>query len=124
VYGSLKQGFGNHACLTGATYCGEAMLNRAKLLNLGPYPGMIPGENGERVFGEVYFINAKILKRLDMLEGHPNFYCREQREIFFNSDDIKMAWCYFLSPNSIAHYKEVCKEIPDGRWTQECRRAR
>lgn len=118
VYGSLKKGHGNHRCLEGATFVGPGILDNAKMLNLGAFPGIIPAADID-VFGEVYKITPDILKRLDRLEGHPTFYCRKLAPIFTDFEETSApieAWVYFLSEDSAAHYQELCETIPSGNW--------
>ena len=118
VYGSLKRGHGNHRCLEGAEFIGPGILDNAKMLNLGAFPGIVPSATGE-IFGELYKINPGILARLDRLEGHPSFYCREMKPIFegFEQDSpLFEAWVYFLSKDSAEHYSKLCDEIPSGQW--------
>ena len=118
VYGSLKRGFGNHRCLEGAEFIGPGILDNAKMLNLGAFPGLVPATTGE-IFGEIYKITPTILVRLDRLEGHPHFYCREIKPIFEGFEQNSPcfeAWVYYLSKDSIAHYSEICETIPSGNW--------
>lgn len=77
VYGTLLRGFGNWSwCLKDrATFIKEAELPNFKMLHLGGFPGIIPGDSV--VKGEVFtFDSDEVLRDLDRLEGHPNFYVR------------------------------------------------
>lgn len=88
VYGTLKQGYGNHRLLKGKSlYMGEAELLDYGVFPL-PYgfPGILPKE-GEIVKGELYSIDEQVLNGLDCLEGfyepnHPhNMYERVEVEV-------------------------------------------
>ncbi|KAL8050609.1 hypothetical protein ABFX02_06G091600 [Erythranthe guttata] len=78
TYGTLKQGFSNHALLqdmmaTGdATFLGCCRTRRSLPLVCGPYrvPFLLnlPGR-GDRVSGEIYAVSAAALARMDELEG-------------------------------------------------------
>ncbi|KAL7147195.1 hypothetical protein ABFS83_06G091500 [Erythranthe nasuta] len=78
TYGTLKQGFSNHALLqdmmaTGdATFLGCCRTRRTLPLVCGPYrvPFLLnlPGR-GDRVSGEIYAVSAAALARMDELEG-------------------------------------------------------
>ena len=114
VYGTLKKGFGNHHVLQGAEFVGEATLPDGKMLHLGAFPGLIPGNT--RIFGEVYRTTPHILQRLDRLEGHPSFYMRSIQEVFLDSNHVAPAWCYFLSADSREHYSKLCPVIEEGIW--------
>ncbi|XP_061939617.1 putative gamma-glutamylcyclotransferase CG2811 isoform X4 [Apis cerana] len=118
VYGTLKRGEPNH-CLIQDTENGYA-----KFLGLGrttiPYPLIIatdynipfllkkPGF-GHHVFGEVYDVDSKMLKKLDELEEHPAFYKRSEENILFAPESkvksmdkfeevstLIKVWIYFL----------------------------
>ena len=71
VYGTLKRGGSNHACLAGQAFVGDARTAPGfRLYELDGYPGMVP-EAGDRdgVFGEVWEVDAVCLSHLDALEG-------------------------------------------------------
>ncbi len=70
VYGSLRQGHGNHRLLTESEYVGifktPAIYN---LYSLGGYPGL--KENGDTsVTMEVYAVDDTTARRVDGLEGY------------------------------------------------------
>lgn len=101
VYGTLKQGHGNHRLLRGSKYLGRSMIEgRYKMLSLGGFPGLV--QSGElpnnRISGEVYQIDEDTLQSLDWLEGHPKFYERKKVPTQF-----KNAWCYFLPEQYLTH---------------------
>lgn len=95
VYGSLKQGRGNHDMLSKGRLLGRCMIEgKYSMLDLGYYPGLVH-RNGDaptrKVLGEVYLVDRDTLQILDMLEGHPNYYARHKVQTPW-----KGAWCYFL----------------------------
>lgn len=73
VYGTLKQGGGNHAVLSDQSFVGEARTVAGfRLFDLGEYPGMIADPNSAvRVTGEVWSVSDEALTRLDAFEGVP-----------------------------------------------------
>lgn len=77
VYGTLKKGKGSHRLLSSAEFLGEAVTTPDfTMYDFGYFPAVVAGgESG--VLGEVYTIGKKIRRRLDTLEGHPNYYQRE-----------------------------------------------
>ncbi|XP_017766841.1 PREDICTED: putative gamma-glutamylcyclotransferase CG2811 isoform X2 [Eufriesea mexicana] len=118
VYGTLKRGEPNHSLIQ------DAANGYAKFLGLGktstPYPLIIatqynipfllkkPGF-GHHVFGEIYDVDTKMLKKLDELEEHPTFYERSQEDVHWategkakstdNFDEVSTlikVWIYFL----------------------------
>ncbi len=87
VYGTLMTGFGNNYLITE----GELVDNIARtydsafdLLDFGGFPALIKkAEDGFFVEGELWDVPSSLVKeRLDMLEGHPNFYRRQLIKIY------------------------------------------
>ena len=74
IYGTLKRGFPNHeAGLAGARFLGRVRTLEAYPLIVGgrwfsPYLIDEPGQ-GQRVFGELFAVNAAGLALLDRMEG-------------------------------------------------------
>lgn len=102
VYGTLKQGHGNHDHhLWDAYYLGSGV-------TADPYPLVVNGlpylldvkGKGHNVEVEVYEVSNKELAQLDRLEGHPNWYRRVTIPIRLDSNPKKTitAWVY-LMPN-------------------------
>jgi gamma-glutamylaminecyclotransferase len=93
VYGTLLVGEENHRFLERARSIGRARTEpRFRLLDLGPYPAMLPG--GEiGVHGEVYEVDRETLERLDALEDHPHLYRRTAIPL----DDGTLAEAYLLT---------------------------
>jgi len=95
VYGTLKQGHGNHRLLANSKFLGRCVLTgKHRLVSLGGFPGLVQtdAEAPDRaVSGEVYQINDETLMSLDFLEGHPRFY--ERRKL---ATPFKNAWAYYL----------------------------
>jgi gamma-glutamylaminecyclotransferase len=97
VYGSLKQGFGNHRLLEKANFIGSGEtppIYEMRGEGRG-YPGIFKGDS--RVQVEVYSVTHEELKNLDSLEGHPNFYRREVTDILLDSGEKLPAFIYKLS---------------------------
>jgi len=80
VYGSLKQGFGNHDVMSqiGAVFISTAITEHTRfdLVTLGHFPGLVTGKY--QVEGEVYEVDADALRTLDHFEGSPTFYKRKE----------------------------------------------
>jgi gamma-glutamylcyclotransferase (GGCT)/AIG2-like uncharacterized protein YtfP len=69
VYGTLRKGDSRFGVLDGCEcIIEEAYLDGYDMLNLGSFPGIIPGEG--RIRGEIYQIDDVILSRLDSIEGY------------------------------------------------------
>lgn len=119
VYGTLMRGHVNHHWLAAARFGGERCLAGARLHNLGPFPMAVPaGEDqpddpSPRVYGELWWIDAACLQRLDRLEGHPRLYERRQLQL----NDGHLAWVYLGRPRQV-RFSPV---LADGRWRRSAR---
>lgn len=53
--------------------------------------------NGKHVKGEVYKVDDNVLKNLDILEDHPNYYIREPCQVRSLDENSSItAWIYFI----------------------------
>ena len=103
-YGTLKRGYPNHWLLNDpnnglAKFLGEAKLRRRHPLVVGPFnlPALLPVQNeGKEVNGELYELDSKMMKRIDELERHPDWYRRTQTQcVLQDSDEIVDCEVYF-----------------------------
>jgi gamma-glutamylcyclotransferase (GGCT)/AIG2-like uncharacterized protein YtfP len=110
VYGTLRRGGSNHAWLAGSHYGGEGRLPGARLYDLGPFPMAIvtPETAAESIEGELWWVDAAVLTRLDRLEGHPRLYERRQLPLACG----RWAWVYLGRPRQVRH----SPVLPQGRW--------
>lgn len=71
VYGTLKQGFGNHSLLRNSGFVGAAMTEREFVMVGSSFPYIYTKEEGSfRILGEVYEVTSRDVERaLDILEG-------------------------------------------------------
>jgi gamma-glutamylaminecyclotransferase len=102
VYGTLKQGHGNHERhLSDSYYTGSGSTkDKLPLVISGlPYLFKKPGV-GHHVEVEVYQVTDAVLRALDGLEGHPNWYRRESTTIELDSGGSIEAWVYFMTDDS------------------------
>jgi gamma-glutamylcyclotransferase (GGCT)/AIG2-like uncharacterized protein YtfP len=85
------RGYGLHRVLArGATFEGEGTV-RGRLVDLGRYPGLVPGDG--RVRGEIYRLDdAELLPVLDREEGY-NFV-RQRTIVTLASGRRARAWTY------------------------------
>lgn len=104
VYGTLKRGFGNHRLLNGCDFVGEAKTKAGEftMIALGGFPGMIETPKGERpegtVSGEIYEVtDSEDLRRLDGLEGHPDWYRRTQVTVYNAEGPVVLDTYVYLS---------------------------
>ncbi|XP_048477759.1 putative gamma-glutamylcyclotransferase CG2811 isoform X1 [Plutella xylostella] len=108
VYGTLKKNEPNHYWLTapengkGTFVSAATTKNKYPLIIATKYniPFLLysPG-NGHHVCGEIYEVDDLMLSKLDILEGHPDYYIREVDDVvpktLDNSNHVK-CWVYFL----------------------------
>lgn len=113
VYGTLKQGHGNHPALSEAEFLGRCVLTgNVTLVDLGWYPGLVRDAAEESsVFGEVYRVDESTLDTLDLIEGHPNFYTR----LKMPTEEFKNVWVYTLPDD----YLEGNDVVDNGCWRPE-----
>lgn len=112
VYGTLKEGHGNHPALASAEFLGTHVVEGGyKMYNMGYFPGVVrDADSTDSLHGEVYLVDEPTLQHLDFIEGHPNFY--ERTKI---STPWKRAWVYLLRPEDV----EGQPVIPLGDWRDE-----
>lgn len=93
VYGTLKQGFGNHR-LIDAEPVEHGVVRGHRLYESG-IPFLVEDKTSDYdVVVEVYDVDADTLESLDWLEGHPSFYCRKELDIILADGDVTSAWVY------------------------------
>ena len=131
VYGTLKNGEGNHIFLQHATYLGDAWTKEEYTLLEDHYNGLpyVIKEPSYSINGEIYEVDEFTFMMIDNLEGHPHFYERELVECFipieddFARDDGRMkqgiqeeeAWLYFLKEFDTTSVRK----LPNGYWRGE-----
>lgn len=90
VYGTLKRNQPNHYWLTEQSNGISTFLVEGNTLD--PYPLLIGTRynipflvnlpaTGHKINGEIYEIDGHMLGKLDELEGHPNYYLRQQIDV-------------------------------------------
>lgn len=89
VYGSLRQGMGNHRVLGDSPLLGQCRVTGFEMFSLGGFPFVRHGD-GEITI-EVYAVNEHTSMRLDNLEGYPSFY---NRALIWTP--YGPAWIYFI----------------------------
>jgi gamma-glutamylcyclotransferase (GGCT)/AIG2-like uncharacterized protein YtfP len=101
VYGTLRKGYGNHRLLEegNAFFIGDAVTEEKYKLTASGIPFVSKSEPICQIKGELYNVDGPTLRRLDQLEGHPNFYYREQIPVLVG-DKMVYAWIYFCDTHS------------------------
>jgi gamma-glutamylcyclotransferase (GGCT)/AIG2-like uncharacterized protein YtfP len=110
VYGTLRAGDVNHVYLKQSSFVEKNTTEpQYTLVNLGLFPAMLAKGN-TAVHGEVYNVDDRTLLTLDRLEGHPNFYVREQIKLS-NGEQVN---AYVMPDNNVGKHTV----IESGDWFQ------
>ena len=104
VYGTLKEGFGNHRILAYSEYYADATTTeRYNFFTLGYFPAVVktgqPHLDLYKVDGELYNVDEVVMRRLDDLESNGRLYQRRQRDfdVLLNGEvTVVKAWMYEL----------------------------
>ena len=81
VYGTLKQGYGNHHYLRSATYLGtETLKFNGRMFCVG-FPVLMKSRSKIQVEVEVYKVDAATFAALDRLEGQGHMYMRKRKKL-------------------------------------------
>ena len=98
VYGTLKEGFGNHHFLERALKVGKAETSEKYGMYEMGIPFVIKHENDTTIKGEVYLVDNVTFNNVDLLEGHPTHYRREKIKVnidYKKHTRLTSAWIYF-----------------------------
>ncbi len=122
VYGTLRAGFGNHALLGDAPLVGVGRTQRQFMMLTAGFPVCLVPEDtadGVQITVEVYDLSSSsapeaILRRLDNLEGHPEWYKREELIVRFEDGTTTSAWMYIM-PGTTEDFPSW-KHVPHGDW--------
>ena len=102
VYGTLKQGYGNHYLVEDGRFLGKATTLKPYLLWHSGFPIATHNQDiadrlGEQmlpVIGEVYEVSDTQLRRCDSLEGHPRWYKRVHVQAELDNGNIVEPYIY------------------------------
>ena len=106
VYGTLKKGFSNSHLLNSADFIGDGKTANKYIMHGTGIPYMHPqtdNTRGNNNVVEVYQVTDSTLKRLDILEGHPNHYERKETPIKMKDGTIISAQVYFCDTEVDPH---------------------
>lgn len=101
VYGTLRRNEGNDHYLRASEFIGEATSidNGFVLRGRGPVPYLSrPGETPRsgKVKGEIFVVSDEHLPAIDRLEGHPQWYRREEHDFTLENGNVVTAWVYLI----------------------------
>ena len=99
VYGTLKYKHSNNYLLRQSTMLGVGLTTQKFALYEDGIPYVSKSSKVSKILGEVWLVNKTTLNNLDLLEGHPNWYKREEVNIEYinmNSKRVmEKVWLYF-----------------------------
>lgn len=99
VYGSLRQGHGNHHLLEGASCYGTGQtLSNCAMYVVSGYPYVTSSEQRYPIIGELYAVDVAMLEKLDKMEGHPRYYVRRETTVVVAGQEYT-CWMYFRDPD-------------------------
>jgi molybdenum cofactor cytidylyltransferase len=110
VYGTLMRGGLRHDALRGQQFLREAVTRPKYLLfDMGGHPGLVVADKaGRAVHGELYEVERRLIRPLDMIEGSPESYRLEPVEIEGEAGSVSA----YLFQKSTAGLRQ----IEAGRW--------
>ncbi len=113
VYGTLRKTDVRNSVLDSSEFLGSyKSIPKYTMYSLGAFPCITFGGKTS-IVGEVYAVDDYTLDRLDMIEGHPNFYTRMPIELLDNNTEISSvnSQAYFIVNN-----EPTGKSIKSGDW--------
>ena len=94
AYGTLRPGFGNNRLLSGSNHIGTGKTAEKYKMTANGIPFVKKNKKIHNVVVDLFEVDNNTLEKLDALEGHPEWYCREQIPVILN-DAVVTAWLYF-----------------------------
>lgn len=112
VYGSLRKGLYNHYLMSHSDFIKTVSVEVPfKMISMSDrFPALIPTKENNLVVFELYKVDDKTARNLDILEGYPDFYSKKYIKI--EDEDYLV---YYLSPLKITNEGEV---VESGDWTE------
>lgn len=124
VYGSLRQGLGNHRLLEndGVNFLGNGeTLSNATMISMGAFPAITqPSAEGGNypIRVEVYEVDEPTFQSLERLEGYPTFYDREEVQVVMSDKTTIKANIYFIAR---CDERNVSNILDHGDWVANLR---
>lgn len=118
VYGTLKQGHGNHYYLTDSEFLGKGVSLGSFLLGHSSFPAVVPHKNGVPIVVELYSVSGRTLMQLDRLEGVPTFYKRDFFSFRTDKETIPAILYFMEKPNGLFGWELPEKKVPHW-WTKK-----
>lgn len=115
VYGSLRKGMGLNPVLSSSVLLGTVQtLPKYTMYDLGAFP-CITKDGDSSITGDVYRVDGGVLSQLDVIEGVPNLYVRDEIEtedIYI--DNVGKLYAYYWASEEVQMIDEY--KIHSGDW--------
>ena len=107
VYGTLRKGWGNHRLIADAEFVGKGRTTEKLVLTQSGIPYVSrdkvnqPGFEANNVVVEIYKVtDPTMMRNLDSLEGHPDWYFRSPVEVQLENEETVVAEIYLNERSS------------------------
>ena len=117
VYGSLRDGMGNHGLMQGSDLIGKGVLQEGStMFSNGGFPILsFAVVKSEPVVAELYDVaNPRSMAMLDRLEGYPDWYDRTEKEFTMEDGRTMTAWIYHQNKD----FSERLPVVESGDWVK------
>ena len=116
VYGTLKKSHGNSHLLKDSLFIGKGKTEKNFALYRSGIPFVTKTEEVSPIVVEVYSVDESTLSNLDALEGHPNWYVREQTPIIMDEDGHKLNAYLYFNDEEVISRKEFLDLVETGNY--------
>jgi len=96
VHGALRSGNSHHGHLGNAKFLGKGRTKEQFALYLGVLPYVVKSEKVSWIVGEVYEVDKRTLRRLDLVEQCPAWHFREWVDVNLDNGQELKAMMYFV----------------------------
>lgn len=116
VYGTLRRGGSNDFRMAGAEFISSGTIT-GRMYRIDWYPGLVLGEPGDEIHGEVYSVGPGLLEDLDVFEGlsagevEGSEYRRVQTTVVLQNSQVLTAWVWEWLGET-----DEGRRVTDGDW--------
>jgi len=128
VYGTLRQGFGNHRIINDKPFHKTELTNFV-MYSLGGFPAIVESnDDKDTIAVELYEVDDITLANVDSLEGynresdHNPFYDCKEVEVYLGDGNYTTASIYVMHENS--RYIKGAPVVKSGDWVKHTKTSR
>ena len=127
VYGTLLTGHGNwQRILAPSKGVKATTIDQYTMRSMGGFPAVYDAHEGTpstEIVGECFLVDDATVQRLDALEGHPNWYKREEVRVELEGGVETVAWMYIMprqtsNPRGLGQRPRNNELIASGNWNE------